>query len=218
MYRREILSIPTFISRSDFIDCIFDFSLSAYTKYIAVCLAERFIAQPNIIYYISCTHQSDPHRINGIPCERRYSRELANVVLAIASGHQEDGFDFWMALDNYPNRYMIKLHWEVCISNEFTISRNNFLEILYYHQPEAKFPEIFYQKLLYDICSIPNILDIQPLTIIMAILLLLKRGKLRALKHQQEYIREYVILRIAKYTNTDFSDLCDIVDLTPRHY
>ncbi len=182
MYRKDVLGEPTVITRPEFVNLVFyNEDLSPDSKYQAVALADRFI-HTNNCYPLSLKNLAcDPLSLNAIPCARQYTQELAAVVGAIAGEVNEEDYDLTQVVYQFRNRYVIKLHWEVCQSVNFTIPRGTFLHLIFYHWWPTiynSYPTTFIENITKRVCHIPNFIQLNPITIVMAIMLLLKHKKL----------------------------------------
>lgn len=220
MYRREIPHLPNVTSRKEFVELVFDLGLRLEYGYdtliTAVEIGDRFIShEGHRIPYTSYKKDqqnkltSDQIKIITELVPQVYSRELAYVSLVISADiNEDDGFQIEKAAEELENGYVYKMQWEISMMNNFCIRNHNFITLLVSLIPDKKY---VFDRMFWDlsrvICMDETLLHTNPITITLAIIILIKRDKLRAQKQYNQRIFQTLMIQISKEYEIPLSDL-----------
>lgn len=196
MYQRDIPKFPVKINRREFVNYVFDlgrrYNHGYDTIITSVEIGDKFVSYTgHRESYVDQKYYCHDIILNLVPQE--YSIELAHVVTVIAAKCNEDfGYErTWSAMADTQNRYVIKMEWEVCMVLGFRVKINNFISAIsdilcHHHIVDSKILGSVFWDLSKDICMNQELLNINPVVIIMATILLYKCGKLRAIRSNRE--------------------------------
>ncbi len=192
MYLRDIPRLPIEISRSNFVNEVFElgtFHQHGYHNIIAsVQLGDFFVNYPHPRTYIfqpftpkEIDLWEDHQLLLTKPCPQFYSIELAHVVTVIISKFNEDygyhkTFD---AISNTENRYIIKLEYEICNLIQYQIKIYNFITIIYNHITDpTRHLDSFFLDFSKYICLDPILLSTNPYILLSCSIYLHQKNKL----------------------------------------
>jgi hypothetical protein len=186
MYASDFYKTPRSFSRKKFIEKIFKISNNNYdydTLLIAVEIGDYFVSfkgERKTCNWINFNEEEK--NIISSPTPQKYSLELSHVSLCIATKFNEDCVH---EIYDVGNKIVFKMEWEILMLLGFHIKTNNFFKfinkILYqstYHHLTLS-PE--FEFLAFEIANL-NQININPFTILLAIKMLDKKGKLSFLK------------------------------------
>lgn len=149
------------------------------------------------------------------PTSQYYSVELAHVVSVILGKYNEsNGYrSTKKATSDTNNGIILKMEWEILHMIDFKPKVYNFITIIGFlikhdeHSPHLTRLSSVFWDLSKEVCLNRSLLEGNPFTIVMAICLLGRTGKLRATHtHRERKFREFMI-QVAKECDMDLSDL-----------
>lgn len=149
----------------------------------------------------------DPHKIADILCDQIYSYELIYTATAIAADYNEDnGYNIDHANIDCNNAYVYKLQWEICKLLNFTICPVNYLQligrILCINNPDESKCNKHLAPIFWDlskfVCLDYKLCNINPITVLLGIIILYKRGRLMVIK-EHRFRKFMMIVKMLSY-------------------
>lgn len=226
MYERDVARPPRPVSRVDFVREVFqigaEYNFGYDTLISAVVLGDRFVHMRGrrIPYRRLGTRMKEDKRYHAgfmnTLAEQIYSIELAHVVCTITGGSLDDvadvaGYNIMNAVSQCDNAYLYKLQWEVCIVSHFTIRSNNYLTLMAdlvwrarLNDSPGTVSSMFFDLSLM-ICLNRRLLGTNPLTILLACIMLAKRGRLAARRYHRRRIFLQTLSKVSKEYGIPFS-------------
>jgi len=212
MYKRDIPHIPDVISRTKFVDEIFQLGLmlgNGYDTLInAVMIGDKFVSFIGERSPYKCYKENNRDKLTEeqikiinelVPQE--YSKELAHVSLVISSNYIDDwGYSIEDAANELTNGYVYKMQWEICMIHNFHFSNNNFLTNLFTlidYNDTNNISDMFWD-LTKNICMDISLLYASHSIIIIAFIILIKHNKLRARRDYHERIFQNIMIRASQ--------------------
>lgn len=224
MYKREILKSPKKITRRNFVKTIFDVGYlngSGYdTMMIAVQVGDFFINyKDRRIAYKGWKKKmrnssNDPEGIADKKCRRIYSKELAHTVIVIAEEFNEDhAYNIYEANMTCNNSYVYKLEWEICLLLKFNINPSNYIRLMDNLIGEINYIEYdkYLSTVFWDlsrrICLSRKMSSINPITLLLGIIILHKKGKLKSIRDNRRRKFLMLIIRIGHEYEVSLIDI-----------
>lgn len=197
MFSRDILKIPTRITREKFVNIVFEigyrWSHSYNTIITAVMLGDEYIdkIQYKIFNY--------------------YSIELAYVVSILSTKLLED-FGYCStskACYDVGNRYIIEMEWNVFTTTGYNIRRYNYIDAIpkLINGNSVKQLNGCFFDISRDICMDKQILNINPFTLILGLTMLYRKNKLLSYKKYKKRIFYGIMRKLSKEYEVDLSDI-----------
>lgn len=199
MYQRELSHLPIEITREEFVELAFELG-RCYNHGLDTTVAVVQLGD----YFVNFQGERNSFKCDNFlePISQIYSVELAHIITVIIAKFNEDfGYRSTKeAIIETGNRYLIKMEYEILRLINFHVVINNFITLIWNlilsvdnnHKLSLSSAFWYFSK---EVCINKELLSKDHRLIVLAVIILHKKGQLKAVKDNRHRIFEEIIIQ-----------------------